>query len=202
MHDTATPTTSTVRRIGIGAAAGALGGLVVAGIGGRLFMFVLAELNTEDAGLLTDDGFAMGQFTLSGTLNLLSFTTILGIVGGLVFLGLRGLRFGPAWFRALSMPVGVTIVAGSLLVHSDGVDFTLLQPWWLAVAMTLAVPFLYTVMVSALADRWLDDGPSVWSRMPAAVPWIVRALFVALIAIALVDLVTTIDTIANPFQLD
>jgi hypothetical protein len=202
MHDTATLPTSTARTIGFGVLAGALGGLVVAGVGGRLFMFVLAELNTEDAGVLTDDGFAMGQFTLSGTLNLLSFTTAIGIVGGLLFVGLRGLRFGPAWFRTLSMPVGVAIVAGSLLVHSEGVDFTLLQPWWLAVSLTLAVPFVYTLMVSALADRWIGDGQSVWSRVPVAVPWVVRACFVALIAIALVDLVSTIDTISNPYQFD
>jgi hypothetical protein len=192
---------SAVRRLGVAVLTGAISGFVVGGLGGRLFMYVLAELNTEDAGLLTDDGFAMGRFTLSGTLNLLSFTTAIGVLGGLLFLALRGLRFGPTWFRILSMPVGVTIVAGSLLVHSDGADFTLLQPWWLAVSMTLAVPFLYTLMASALADRWLGDGPSVWSRLPAAVPWIARAAFVALIAIALVNLVTTIDTIASPFPL-
>ena len=164
-------------------------------------MYVLAQLNPEEAGVKTDDGFEMGQFTLSGTLNLLIITTVIGVIGGLVFLALRGLRFGPPWFRVLSMPVGVTIVVGSLLVHSDGVDFTLLQPWWLAVSLTLAVPFVYTLMVSALADRWLGDKPSVWSRVPAAIPWIARAAFVALIAIALVDLVTTIDTIADPYEL-
>ena len=202
MPDTATPTTSAARRIGLGVLAGALGGLVVGGIGGRLFMFVLAEMNPEDAGLLTDDGFAMGQFTLSGTLNLIGLTTVIGVIGGLLFVALRGLRFGPDWFRVLSMPVGATIVVGSVMVHSDGVDFSLLQPWWLAVAMTLAVPFLYTLMMSALVDRWIDDGQSVWSRLPVAVPWIARAAFVALIAIALVDLVSTIDTIANPFQFD
>ncbi len=198
----APPTTSALHALGRAALAGGLGGLVVGGIFGRLFMALLAALNEEDAGAMTDDAFPIGRFTLAGTLNLVSFTVAIGVIGGLLFLLLRGLRFGPPWFRILSMVVGVTIVVGSLMVHSDGVDFRVLQPWWLGVTLTLAVPFLYTLMVSALADRWLDDGPSIWSKLPAAVPWIVRALLVALIAIALVDLVTTIDEIANPFQLD
>jgi len=163
-------------------------------------MFVLAELNPEEKGVLTDDGVPIGQFTVSGTMNLLIITTVIGVIGGLVFLALRGLRFGPRWFRVLSMPVGATIVVGSMLVHSDGVDFTLLQPLWLAVAMTLAVPFLYTLLVAFLADRWLGDKPGVWQAMPAVAPWLARAAFTALIVVSLVGLVSTIDDILNPFQ--
>jgi hypothetical protein len=180
--------------------AGAISGFVVGGLGGRLFMFVLAELNPEESGVLTDDGVPIGQFTVSGTLNLLGITTVIGVIGGLVFLALRGLRFGPRWFRVLSMPVGATIVIGSMLVHSDGVDFTLLQPVELGVAMTLAVPFFYTLMLAALADRWLGDEPGVWQAMPAVVPWFARAGLTALAVVALTNLVSTIDAIAHPFQ--
>ena len=189
------------RRIGIGVLAGAISGFVVGGLGGRLFMFALAQLNPEEAGVKTDDGFEMGQFTTPGTLNLLAITTVIGIVGGLAFLALRGLRFGPNWFRILSMPVGATIVVGSLLVHSDGVDFTLLQPVGLAVAMTLAVPFLYTLMLTEIADRWLGDESRIWPAMPAVIPWLVRAGLAALIVVTLVGLVSTIDDILHPFQL-
>jgi hypothetical protein len=188
------------RMLGVGVLAGALAGLLVGGIGGRLFMFVLAQLNPEEDGVLTDDGFEMGQFTASGTLNLLVVTTVIGVFGGLVFLALRGLRFGPAWFRVLSMPVGATMVVGSMLVHSDGADFSLLQPWWLAVGMTLAVPFLYTLLVAALADRWLGDAPSVWSKLPMPVRWVARAALAALAVVAFVGLVSTIGDIVHPFQ--
>jgi hypothetical protein len=189
-----------LRRLGIGVLAGAISGFVVGGIGGRLLMFVLAELNPEDSGVRTDDDVPIGQFTLDGTLNLLVITTVIGVIGGLVFLALRGLRFGPPWFRVLSMPIGATLVVGSMLVHSDGVDFTLLQPVELGVAMTLAVPFLYTLLVAALADRWLGDAPSVWSRMPMAVPWVARAALTALAVVAFAGLMSTIDDIVNPFQ--
>jgi hypothetical protein len=189
-----------LRRLGTGVLAGAISGFVVGGIGGRLLMFVLAELNPEDSGVRTDDDVPIGQFTLDGTLNLLVITTVIGVIGGLVFLALRGLRFGPPWFRVLSMPIGATLVVGSMLVHSDGVDFTLLQPVELGVAMTLAVPFLYTLLVAALADRWLGDAPSVWSRMPMAVPWVARAALTALAVVAFAGLMSTIDDIVNPFQ--
>jgi hypothetical protein len=189
------------KRLGIGVLAGAISGLVVGGIGGRLFMFVLAELNPEDSGVRTDDGVPIGQFTLDGTANLLVITTVIGVIGGLFFLALRGLRFGPPWFRVLSMPVGATIVVGSMLVHSDGVDFTLLQPVELGVAMTLAVPFLYTLLLAWLADRWLGDEHRVWQAAPTIVPGIARVALTVLVVFALTDLMSTIDQVVNPFQL-
>lgn len=144
----------------------------------------------------------MGQFTASGTTNLLLVTTIIGVVGGLVFLALRGLRFGPTWFRVLSMPVGVTIVVGSMLVHSDGVDFSLLKPHWLAVAMTLAVPFLYTLLLAWLVDRRLGVKSHVWQALPTASPWIARVALTGLVVVTLVDLVSSVDDIMHPFQFD
>jgi hypothetical protein len=87
-----------------------------------------------------------------------------------------------------------------MLVHSDGVDFTLLQPVELGVAMTLAVPFLYTLLVAALADRWLGDAPSVWSKLPVPVSWVARSALAALALVAFVGLVSTIDDIVHPFQ--
>lgn len=189
------------KRLGIGVLAGAVSGFVVGGLGGRLFMFVLAELNPEESGVLTDDGVPIGQFTVSGTLNLLVITTVIGVIGGLVFLALRGLRFGPRWFRVLSMPVGATMVVGSMLVHSEGVDFTLLQPVELGVAMTLAVPFLYTLLVAFLADRWIGDDGGRW-MVPSAMAWTARAALTVLAVVTFTDLMSTIDEILNPFTFD
>jgi len=190
------------RRVGIALLVGAVSGFVVGGIGGRLFMFVLAQLNPDATGVQTDDGFEMGRFTASGTINLLVVGTVLGVIGGLFFLILRGLRFGPGWFRVLSMPAGAALVVGSILVHSDGVDFTLLKPLWLAVALTLAVPFVYTLVLAGIADRWLGDESAVWGVIPVGVTWTVRIALTVLAAVALIDLVSTIDTLVQPFQFD
>jgi hypothetical protein len=190
------------RRLGIAVLAGAVSGFLVGGIGGRLFMFVLAQLNPDAAGVTSDDGFVMGRFTASGTINLLVVTTVIGVIGGLLFMALHGLRFGPPWFLVLSMPVGATIVVGSVLVHSDGVDFTLLKPAWLAVALTLAVPFFYTLLLAWLVDRWLDDRPGVWAALPSGVAWTARVALTVLVVLTLSDLMSTVEEILNPFQFD
>lgn len=186
---------SVLRRLALGVAAGAVTGLVVGGVWGRIFMFVLASLNPEDHGVKTDDGFAMGQFTVGGTLNLFAATTIIGAIGGLVFLALRGLRIGPAWFRVASLALGAVLVIGAMMLHSDGIDFNRLQPVWLAVVLTLSVPLLYAVGVSWLGDRWLGNGPTFWQRVPTAVPWIARAGLAALAVVAAVTLAGTLDGI-------
>jgi hypothetical protein len=186
---------SVLRRLALGVAAGAVTGLVVGGVWGRIFMFILASLNPEDHGVKTDDGFAMGQFTVGGTLNLFAATTIIGAIGGLVFLALRGLRIGPAWFRVASLALGAVLVLGAMMLHSDGIDFNRLQPVWLAVVLTLSVPLLYAVGVSWLGDRWLGNGPTFWQRVPTPVPWIARAGLAALAVVAAVTLAGTLDGI-------
>jgi hypothetical protein len=141
-------------------------GLAV-GAWARAWMFLLAELNPDQHGVDTDDGFPMGEFTPSGTVNLLAAATFFGVLGGLLFLAVRGLRFGPTWFRAISIVIGPSVVVGSQLVHTDGVDFTVLEPLWLAVVLTLSMPVLFSVGIVWLGDRWLGDGPTFWQRLPA-----------------------------------
>jgi hypothetical protein len=184
-----------VRRLAISLAAGAVVGALVGGAWGRVFMSILAGLNSEDHGVETDDGFTMGQLTLGGTLNLLVVATVFGAIGGVVFLVVRGLRFGPRWFRATSIVVGPGIVVGSMMVHSDGVDFTRLEPAGLAIALTLSVPVAFAAGVVWLGDRWLGDGPTVWQRLPAAVPWIARGALLVLAVATAVDLGQTITEI-------
>lgn len=163
-------------------AAGALVGLAV-GVWARAWMFLLADLNPEQHGVDTDDGFPMGEFTLSGTANLLAAATSFGVLGGLLFLAVRGLRFGPTWFRAVSIVLGPSLVVGSMLVHTDGVDFTVLEPLWLAVVLTLSMPVLFSVGIVWLGDRWLGHGPTFWQRLPSTVGLVARGAL-ALLAVA------------------
>lgn len=184
------------RRLGVAALAGGIAGLVAGGIGGRLFMLVLARLNHPRAtGIISDDGFVIGQFTRAGTLNLLLVGTIAGVIGGLVWVAVRGLRFGPPWWRRVSLPLGVTLVIGRMMVHSDGVDFVLLDPPLVAVALTLSVPLLATILVTWLGDRWIGSDQTVWQRMPAPVAWTARAALTLLAGVALVGLVTEVGRI-------
>ncbi|MFS3128978.1 hypothetical protein ACLM5J_11300 [Nocardioides sp. Bht2] len=143
------------RRLAAITAAGALLGMLVGGVGGRLAMFVLARRNPDATGVTSDDGFTIGQFTLAGSLNLLVVATVLGVLGAAIYAALRGLMIGPRWFQVLSIGLGPAVVVGDQLVHVDGVDFTLLQPAWLAIVMFLAIPGLYAALLTVLAERWL-----------------------------------------------
>ncbi|MEO6204978.1 MAG: hypothetical protein ABIO67_06305 [Mycobacteriales bacterium] len=142
--------------------AGALSGLLVGGVGGRLTMMLLARLNPEASGIRSDDGFIIGRFTFGNTLNLLAVGFALGLFGAAIYVLVRGLLIGPRWFQILSISVGPALVVGNLLVHTDGVDFTRIDPAVLAIALFVLLPGVYAVMLTVLAERWA--GPDGWFR--------------------------------------
>jgi hypothetical protein len=178
------------RRLAAVTAAGALLGLLVGGVGGRLAMFLLAQLNPEVAGMQSDDDFTIGQFT-TATFNLLFVATLIGILGGGIYFVLRGLMIGPRWFQILSISIGPAVVVGSSLVHTDGVDFTLLDPPLLAVAMFVLIPGIYAALLTVLAERWLR-GDGLFATAPTRVAvlplllWAPIAPLLILLALGLV----------------
>jgi hypothetical protein len=164
---------------------GLLLGVLVGGVLGRLAMMLLAVLNDEATGLTSDDGFVMGRFTVSGSLNLLLVGGLLGVAGAGSYAALRGLRLGPRWFQLLSLGGGAGVVVCAVLVHSDGIDFTLLRPLWLAVGLFLALPVLYVVLLTVLGERVLRvDDPAADSRLwwLGLLPWL--PLFPGLLLLA------------------
>lgn len=154
-----------LRRLSAISVAGAVVGLVVGGVGGRLAMLLLAVLNPDAAGTVSDDGFVMGQLGFLNTLNLLAVGVGLGLLGAVFYVVLRGLMIGPRWFAVLSISVGPAVVVGEMLVHTEGVDFRVLEPAGLAIALFVLIPGLYAAALTLLAERWLR--PSSWfARAP------------------------------------
>lgn len=180
---------------------GALLGLLVGGVGGRLAMMLLARLSPEATGVTSDDGFVMGQFTASGTLNLLAAGTFLGAIGGVIYALLRGLMIGPRWFQVLSVGGGPAVVVGSMLVQTDGVDFRLLQPTWLAIALFVAIPGVFAALLTLVSERVLrawstsprapgrGSGPGPTSTAVSTVQWAARLGLAVVFAAGLLDLV-------------
>jgi hypothetical protein len=166
-----------VRRLTAITAAGALLGVLVGGVGGRLAMMLLARLNPDMTGLRSDDGFGVGQFTLSGTANLLVIAGLLGVFGAGVYALLRGLMIGPRWIQVASVSLGPAVVVGAMLVHTDGVDFTMLDPPIVAIALFVVIPGTYAAFLTVLAERWLAPG-SFLQRAPLRLcavlllPWV------------------------------
>jgi hypothetical protein len=181
-------------RILAGAGAGAIAGLVVGGIGGRLAMLLL-RLTSSDLviGLDSDDGFEIGVVSFD-TLNLLGATTALGGIVGVLYAVARPAL--PARLRVAIWAVLWAIVGGAAIVNDDGIDFTLLEPAALAIALFVVIPGAGAAVMAALAERWSDERP--WRRHRLAVVLVVAtlaatiALPFALAAAAIVFAVTVL----------
>jgi hypothetical protein len=153
VRDDAHDVTTTVL---VGTAAGALAGLVVGGIGGRVVMLVLRLLSDPIVlGVTSDDGFEIGQVTFGGSFQLAGAMAAAGAANGVLYSVLRDMI--PLRFRAALWSLFAAGVGGSQFVHADGVDFTLLEPQWLAIAAFVALPGLAALVVVVLVERWLAD---------------------------------------------
>ena len=148
------------RLVTLGACAGGLGGFLVGGVGGRLAMLLL-RFTTEPSikGVESDDGFVMGRFTAVDTFSLLMLCTILGSIGGLIVV--FGRPFFPRAFAYIGWPIAAGAIVGATIIKSDGVDFTLLDPKPLAIAMFVAIPAAGALLITWLIETW---EPWWWKR--------------------------------------
>jgi hypothetical protein len=173
-----------VRHAGIGVAAGAVVGLVVGGILGRIAMFVLRVTTGESiTGVTSDDGFEIGRVTLAGTLNLMLAYSLAGLALGLLYAVAR--RFLPRRGRVAAWTAVSAAVGGSIFVHSDGVDYLLLDPLWLAVAFFVLLPALAGLGVALAVERLeASGGLARWHVVAAGIGTV--ALFAVPAAVAAV----------------
>lgn len=143
---------SLARRALLGAAAGGAAGMVVGGIGGRVAMLVLRMTSPDRVlGVETDDGFEIGVVTID-TLNLLLATGALGAIAGLFVAW--ALTFMPWRWASWAWAAPGASLGGAVLISSDGVDFTILEPAWLAVGMFIIIPALGLLATALLIRRW------------------------------------------------
>lgn len=171
--------------------AGVLVGVLVGGVGSRLAMLVL-RLTSPDyvIGVESDDGFEIGVVTLQ-SFNLLFLGASVGIIGAGLFLLVRPWLIGPAWFRHLTTGLGCGVVVGSIVINPDGVDFNVLEPAWLAVALFVAIPALFGALIGpavAFAERpgsWLTASRWRWALM-LPVLWFPLVMVVLLFVTALI----------------
>jgi hypothetical protein len=145
-------------------------GMLLGGALLRLSMLAL-RLTSPDSvrGLRTDDGFTVGEVTLGGTYNLVMLGGMLGIIGAAAYVLVSPWLIGDRWFRALTVAVTAGLLVGSMVIHADGIDFRVLEPTWLAVAMFVAVPavfafvLVYAVDAVAVPGHWTSRGHLAWA---------------------------------------
>ena len=124
--------------LSIGVAAGFLAGLIIGGVGGRFAMFVL-RLTSDPAlhGIKTDDDFTIG--IVSGqTMFLLAATALAGTMGGVLYLVAR--HWIPHDARGWGSALFFGSIGAAFAIRPGGVDFTLISPLPLAIAMFIALP--------------------------------------------------------------
>lgn len=141
-----------LREVARGGIAGLVAGIVVGGVGGRLVMLVIAQLNRDAFGEVTEADAVIGRFTVSGTLALITFGGLgAGLAAGVLWVILSpwlpwtGRR---RWLAA--MPIAVAL-GTFILVESTNRDFTLVRPTWLILALLLGL-----VALTGAATAWLE----------------------------------------------
>jgi hypothetical protein len=190
------PVSLLVRRylwyLAVAVAAGAAGGILAAGAGGRLVMRLLAVTAGADAqGQITEAEEIVGRITVDGTIGFVVFTGLFfGLLSAVGYLLLR--RWLPAG-RAGGLAYGVLLLvaAGTRLepLRRGNLDFDLVGPGWLAVAAFAALVVFHGMLVAALAGRLSRAVPLLAAR-PRAIavyaPLFLLALPGAPVALVLV----------------
>ncbi len=142
---------------------GVSAGVLLIGVGSRVAMLVLRITSPDHViGVTSDDGFRIGQVTLGGTYNLLALGAGFGIVGAGAYRMVAPWLIGPIWFRHVTTGLASGAVVGSMLVHANGIDFTLLQPTWLAIGLFVALPALFGTFVGVAVDA--VSRPDSWTK--------------------------------------
>ena len=156
-----------VRRAAAAGCAALVAGVLVAFVGGRLVMRVLAAANPEETGQITGDGFAVGAVTVGGTAQVLLAAVQLSLFGAALYLLIRPLLLGPSWLRVATVSLGVAVAFGALLTDPEGFDFTALDPAWLPILLFTVLPGVHVVAFATLAERWLAE-ESWFMRAPTS----------------------------------
>ena len=176
------------RDIARGGMAGAIVGIVVAGVGGRIVMRLAALVVPGATGALTENGNRIGDITLSGSLGLLLFAGLFfGVSAGTVWVVVSPWIPGVGLARAiLAMPIAVAL--GTLgLIRRENRDFSVLGHDPTVVAMLIALIALIGLSM-ALVDGWLDRRlPHATSaRTGAALLYVIVTLLGAVFVLPLV----------------
>jgi hypothetical protein len=190
--------------IAMGVVAGGLAGFVWGGVGGRIAMRVIFLTSDERVrGLTSDDGFEIGRISFDSLFLLIALTIVGAFLGG-GYGVLRMFLQGPVWLLSAGMAVMVGAAGGALVVNADGIDFRLLKPLSLAVAMFMALPALWGATVPVVTERLLsirkvfperpigvDAKP--FGRVGSLVGW---GAVLALTVLGVVDLVDDLDRLS------
>src|SRR6478736_8686000 len=176
--------------LGAGVSAGFLAGVLIGGVVGRLAMLALRFTSDPSLrGVSTDDGFTIGRVSLQ-TLFLLGVTAGLGMAGALFYLVVR--RWIPSPWRIPLMTLFFALVGGAGLIGPSAVDFSVLSPLPLAVALFVVIPAAYGALMPWIAERLLREDSILrrgrWAWIVGLVPLLFANIVGALVLLVALGL--------------
>ena len=175
-----------LRSLGGCLAAGLVVGLVVAGLGSRLVMRLLAIADPEAEGSFTENGNQIGDVTLGGTAGLVVFAGIPnGILAGLIVFGVRRWLPPRQPWRGLAFSAVLLALLGGTVIDPDNVDFLILEPAGLAIALFGLLFVAAGFWLPLLAGRWGPGVPGVLYRTDVTV--VGGAVIAAIVVFGLVQ---------------
>jgi hypothetical protein len=173
---------SAMRRYTIGVIAGAVAGLLVGGVLGRLVMYGLRLTSPAAAmGKTTDAKSTIGEWSLR-TFGLLETGIALGAEVGALYILVR--PWLPRRYRPLMTGIFGATAGGALFIHPHGVDYYVVKPLYLTVPTFLLLPAIFGYLLGHLVERMIDGG--FMATAPTWLLWV--PLIVVLPAVAHVSL--------------
>jgi hypothetical protein len=171
---------------------GFVAGFIVGGIGSRVAMRILAAVNTDQAGVLTENGNISGQITLDGTLFLLFNGIFFGAIGGLLYVAIRRWLPWQGICKRLAFGAFLFLAFGSVVIDGDNKDFALFGPPALGVILFALLFPVYGLAVAAIVDRFHPYVPPLPARRIAA-----NTAYVLLAGVAAFGLFHTVSAIKS-----
>jgi hypothetical protein len=143
-----------LRGILVAALAAAIVGAVVGGLGGRIVMRLAALIDPTSAGFRTDNGNVIGDITLDGTLALVMFGgLLLGLLASVLWVIVAPWLPGTRAAQAISSGILAVAFASGFVVDSRNPDFAILDHDLVIVAILLAIPALFGLILPATIRR-------------------------------------------------
>lgn len=152
-----------LRIVNASLAGGIVGGVLVAGLGGRLLMRVIAATSDSRAqGRLTEADQVVGDVSADGTIFLVVFVGVFaGSIGAMAYTLLRSLlpQRGAVAGLLIAGIIGGILARPSDLLNPDSIDFRILGPKWLAALMVITLVALFGATSGALIDTFVRIWP-------------------------------------------
>ena len=184
----------------IGTLAGIIAGAIGGGVGSRLAMRITALMtDSRLQGRLTEAQARVGEITAEGTFFLIFFAGILGIYGGLLYCATTRQLGLKTWQKGLLFGCFLLLLHGSFIIEGDNFDFERFGSMAVNLAMFIALPVAFGLLVS-YAVAWLEDIYPEPSLNPKSILLHIPAVLGILIFLFLT--ISAIDSILLPSSSD